>query len=75
MNKGQIDYAEERAKHFYHEWNDITGVFHPGESYFHEIESCIIDAVHIGIQMALYGDIRLDDDGQIVHERREVSHE
>lgn len=71
MNKGQVEYAEERAKHFFHEWNDITGVFSPGESYFAEIDACIIDAVHVGIQVALYGNIKVDEEGQIVKERDE----
>jgi len=66
MNKGQVGYAEERAKHLYHEWNDVTGVFAPGTSYFHEIEACIIDAVHVGIQMALHDKINVDEDGQII---------
>lgn len=61
MNKGQVEYAEQRAVELFNQWNDVTGVFLPGTSYYTEILGCIEDAVHCGIQMALYGKINIKD--------------
>lgn len=65
MNKGQVEHAERRALSLFDEWNDITGVFVPGVSYYNEVTGCIEDAVHVGIQMALYGKVKIED-GRVV---------
>jgi hypothetical protein len=70
MNKGKVDYAERRAKELFDKWNDVAGVFDPGTSYYAEIAACIEDAVHCGIQTALYGNVKIKD-GNVVRERSE----
>lgn len=67
MKKGLVDYAESRAKEIFYRWNDETGVFDPSQSHFYEIEACIVDAVHVGIQVALHGNIKFNLDGEIIH--------
>lgn len=42
-------------------WNDSTGVFPNDSGYYYEIQSVIEDAVHIGIQMAIYGNVEYED--------------
>lgn len=71
MNKGQVDYAERIALAILDEWNDVVGFFTPGESYYGEITSIVEDAVHCGIQTAIFGDIKKDDDGNVVRRRLE----
>ena len=61
MNEGQVDYAERKAMELFDEWNNCTGIFIPGTSYYAEIEACIIDAVHCGIQMTLFNKIQIED--------------
>jgi hypothetical protein len=46
-------------------WNNATGFFVPGMGYYGEIEAVIIDAVHCGIQMALYNKIKIKE-GNVV---------
>ena len=65
MNKGQVDFAERKAMELFDKWNEATGVFTVGTSYYGEIGACIIDAVHIGIQMALHEHIKTED-GNII---------
>jgi hypothetical protein len=45
--------AASRAVTIYREWNKITDALSPSTSYFYEVESCIIDAVHCGLQKGL----------------------
>ena len=66
MNKGQVAYAERLALKKFDEWNNTAGAFIPGQGYYSEIEACIEDAVHIGIQIALFEKIHYNDDGEIV---------
>lgn len=61
MNKGQVDYAERKAMELFDMWNDITGIFTPGTGYYGEIKACIIDAVHVGIQMAIHERVNIKD--------------
>jgi hypothetical protein len=70
MKKGQVDYAVRRALALFDQWNDVTGFVPVGTGYHGEIESIIEDAVHCGIQVALYGDIKSNADGCIIRERR-----
>ena len=65
MNRGQVEHAERRALSLFDDWNDVTGVFLPGISYYNEVTGCIEDAVHVGIQMALYGKVNIKD-GNVV---------
>lgn len=71
MNKGQVDYAERQALKMFDEWNDVTGCYPPGTGYYGEITSCIIDSVHIGIQMALFGNVKYGEDSQVIKSRSE----
>ena len=66
MNKGEVDYAERKSMELFDRWNDAVGMFQPGTSYYAEIEACIIDAVHCGIQMAVNNQINFDGDGNVV---------
>ena len=65
MNIGQVEYAERKAMKKFDEWNDVTGCYPPGTGYYAEIQDCIEDAVHIGIQIALFGYVKYDEDGNI----------
>lgn len=65
MNKGQIADAERKAINELDKWNDVTGAIEPGSSWYYELQSVTEDAVHIGIQMALYGKVEYDTDGQV----------
>ena len=61
MNNGQVKFAERKAMELFDQWNECVGMFVPGTGYYGEIEACIIDAVHCGIQMALYNKINIED--------------
>ena len=61
MKKGEVDYAERKALDLFDMWNDSTGVVQKHTSYYYEIQACIIDAVHCGIQMALNKKINIQD--------------
>lgn len=64
MNIGQVDYTVRAALKIFDEWNDIAGIFTPGEGYYNEIINVIEEAVHCGIQMALQDMINIIDDGE-----------
>lgn len=66
MTKGEVDTAERKALNVFDKWNDVTGFAQPNTSYYYEIQSVIEDAVHIGIQMALFGNIFYNKDGEII---------
>ena len=36
-------------------WNDVTGLFQKGETYYYEVQGCIEDAVKIGAKIACEG--------------------
>jgi hypothetical protein len=55
MNKGELDYAERMALNNFDEWNDVTGCFEKGTSYYYEALATIEDAVKIGAKVATYG--------------------
>lgn len=66
MNRGSVEYAERKAMELFDTWNDCVGMLTPGTSYYAEIEACINDAVHCGIQMALSGKIDIED-GNVIN--------
>jgi hypothetical protein len=68
MNKSEVYYAERKALENFDEWNDASGMFDTKCGYYPEIISVIEDAVHIGIQMALFGEVIKNKDGEIVRE-------
>jgi hypothetical protein len=53
MEKGKCDAAERRALNLFDKWNDVTGFVPKFTSYYYELQACITDAVHCGIQQAL----------------------
>lgn len=55
MNKGEVEYAKRMAFNKFDEWNDITGYFEKGTSYYYEIQAIIEDVVKIGIKISIYG--------------------
>lgn len=68
MTKGQVNDAERKALNVLEEWNDITGALDVNGSWYRECQSVVEDAVHIGIQMALYGKVKLGEFGEIIKE-------
>lgn len=68
MTRSQVDFAERKAKQLFDKWNEVTGAYPVGTSYYDEICGTIEDAVHVGIQMAMFGDVEIID-GEIVKER------
>jgi hypothetical protein len=66
MTIGQIRDAERKALNEFDKWNDVTGAISKGSSWYYELQSVIEDAVHIGAQMALRGEVKYDDKGEIV---------
>jgi hypothetical protein len=69
MQKGQVDKAERLALNAFDKWNDCTGLIPEASGYYYEAQACIIDAVHIGIQMALQGRVNFDGEGNVDKER------
>lgn len=65
MKRGQVEKAERLALNMFDRWNDVAAVIQEGSGYYYEAQSCIIDAVHIGIQMALLGKVTFDSDGNV----------
>lgn len=55
MTKGELQYALRQAFNNFDNWNDVTGVFEKGESYYYEIQGVIEDAVRIGTKIACEG--------------------
>ncbi len=68
MTKGKIEKAERVALNLFDKWNECTGVVQEHTSYYYEMQACITDAVHIGIQMALLGKVNLDENNELVRE-------
>jgi len=52
MTKGKVDFAVRRALNLFDKWNDVTGFVEKHTSYYYEMQGCITDAVHCGIQEA-----------------------
>lgn len=73
MNKGQIEYAERQALKLFDEWNEVTGCFDPPATsgWYHELVEIIKDAVHCGIQTVMFGDVKTDEDGEVIRHRVE----
>ena len=69
MTKGQVLYAERKAMEQFDKWNEVTGLLDPAFSGYGEMESVIHDAVHIGIQMTMFGKIEYDEDGNITRSK------
>lgn len=65
MTKGEVTRAEAYAIVNLQKWLECTGVIPLHTGYHSEVESIVIDAVHIGIQMALNGKIETDEDGNV----------
>lgn len=70
MTKGEVADAERKALNVLEEWNDVTGALDSRGSWYRECQAVVEDAVHIGIQMALYGKVDRDEDGNVVHYSR-----
>lgn len=72
MKKGQVEEAVRRSLTQYDKWSDITGVITKGCSYDYEIQALIEEATHIGIQMALNGNVDYDEDGNVILKNTKV---
>ena len=55
MTKGELDYAIRQALNNFDEWNDVTGCFNKGTSYYYEVQTIIEDSVRIGAKIACQG--------------------
>lgn len=55
MNRGELAYAICKALDNFHTWNDATGCFTKGTSYYYECQGVIEDAVKIGAKIACEG--------------------
>lgn len=65
MNKGEIEYAERIAFNLLDKCLEVSGLVEKNTSYYYELQGCIQDAVHCGIQMAINGKIDIKDDNVI----------
>lgn len=66
MTKGEVETAVRKAYNQLDIWNDVTGAVQPDSGYYYELQAVIEDAVHIGIQMALYGKVDLDEEYNVI---------
>ena len=69
LTRNMVAEAERRALHCFDAWNDVAGIFVSRNSYYGEITGVIEDAVHCGIQMAMFGDVQVDEDGSPIRGR------
>lgn len=65
MTNAQVSYAERKAMEQFDKWNEVANVVEPNTGYYSEAEAVIHDAVHIGIQMALYGEVKIRN-GEVI---------
>ena len=65
MTLGKVKDAERYALNEFDKWNDVAGAVQKDSGWYYELQSVIEDAVHIGIQMALKGDVSLNEDGEV----------
>jgi len=68
MKTGQVESAERKALNEFDKWNEVTGLVQEHTGYYYELQAVIKDAVHIGIQMALYDKVEYDKEGNVKHE-------
>lgn len=66
MEKGKVETAERIALNNLDKWNDVAGIVDQHSGSYYEMQAVVIDAVHIGIQMALQGKVKIDEFGNIV---------
>jgi hypothetical protein len=69
MTRGMVESATRQAYNVFDEWLDVTGFVDKDTSYYYEMQGIIEDAVHIGAQMAIYGNVKKDKGGEIVKSR------
>ena len=62
-----MDKAIREAYNNFDKWNEVTGCVTVDSGWEYELLSIIEDAVHIGAQMAIYGKIKKDTEGNIVY--------
>lgn len=67
ITQGMVDYAVRKAMDEFDKWNDVTGTFQVNTGSYGEIAAVIEDSVHIGIQMAMFGKINRDKEGNVLH--------
>jgi hypothetical protein len=68
MTQGKIDYAVRQALNELDKWNDITGAIQKHSSWYYELQSVIEDAVHIGIQVSIDGEIKRDGFDNVLYD-------
>lgn len=55
MTKGELEFAIWQAFNVLDAWNNVTGCFPKGTSYYYEMQSVVEDAVKIGAKIACEG--------------------
>ena len=55
MTKGEVEYAIRQALNNLDKWNDVTGCFPKGTTYYYEMQAVVEDAVRIGAKVACEG--------------------
>ena len=65
MQKGKIETAERIALNNLDKWNNVSGIVEQHTGYYYELQAIVIDAVHIGIQMAIQGKVEFDENGNV----------
>ena len=62
MTKGEMDYAIRKSLNKFDEWNDVTGCFVRGSSYYYEAQHTVEIACRIGAKIASQGlDVDLNE--------------
>jgi hypothetical protein len=65
MTKGELDFAVRKALNMLDEWNEIAGVVRINTGHYYELQAVVEQAVHIGVQMAINGEITVDEHGSV----------
>ncbi len=73
MKVGHLKEAKRIALNRLDEWNDVTGFVEKHSGYYYELQSLIEESVHIGAQMALFGQVSFGEDGSLLHEHPDLS--
>lgn len=64
--RGRVDYAVRIAHNELDKWNDTANIVEKHTGSYYELQSVVEEAVHIGIQVALYGKVLRNQDGEII---------
>lgn len=63
MTKGQLEYAQGKARELFNKWLETTGLVQEHSAYYYELIACIDDAVDVGARVACGQKIIIHEDG------------